>query len=289
MKGNIDLHVHTTASDGTYTPREAVALAHALDLAAIAITDHDTAAGVPEAAAAGAELGVEVVPGIELSADYKGGSVHILGLFIDPSAASIRAAMDLAVRSRERRNEKILAAMAGDGFDISMEALRRINPDSVLGRPHIAQWLMDHGFADSIGGAFRRYLNRGAPYHIPRERMAMADAVDAIRQAGGLAVTAHPLQYRFDPAGLETYIREARDAGCGALEAWYSGYTEDEQAHLAALADKYGLALSGGSDFHGDRKPNIRMGSGVGGTLAVPCEALEGLRRAREANLLQRP
>ena len=289
MKGNVDLHVHTTASDGTYTPYRVVELAHGLGLAAIAVTDHDTAAGVPEAMAAGAALGVEVVAGIELSADYRGGSVHILGLFIDPSGSGIRAAMDFAIQARDRRNEKILAAMAADGFDISLETLRKADPGSVLGRPHIARWLMDHGFAKSIDDAFRRYLDRGAPYYFPRERMAMADAIAAIRDAGGLAVAAHPLQYRYDAADLEAYIREAKAAGCGALEAYYSGYTAEEQAHLAALAGQYGLAVSGGSDFHGTHKPHIQMGSGIGETLAVSYEVLEGLRAAREANLLQRP
>ena len=281
MKRNVDLHIHTTASDGTDTPREAAALAHSLGLAAIAVTDHDTAAGVPEAMAAGAALGVEVVPGIEMSAEYKGGGVHILGLFIDPAGESVRAAMDFAVQARARRNERIVAAMAADGFDISLEELRRAHPGAVLGRPHVAQWLMDHGFVGSIDEAFRRYLGRGGAYHFTRERIGLADAVAAIREAGGLAVAAHPLQYRYDDQALETFIRDARDAGCGAMEVYYSGYSADDEARLLALAGRYGLAPSGGSDYHGKRKPDIAMGSGIGGTLAVPWEVLEGLRAAK--------
>ncbi len=289
MKGNVDLHNHTTASDGTYTPREAVGLAHTLGLAAIAITDHDTAAGVPEAMAAGAALGVEVIPGVEMNAQYRDKGVHIVGLFIDPAAESVRAAMDFAVRARDARNEKIVAAMAADGFSITVEGLRQAYPGAVLGRPHIAQWLMDSGFAPSVDDAFRQYLGKRGRYYIPRERMALPEAVKAIRQAGGLAVAAHPLQYGYEGADLEAFLRAAKDAGCGAMEVWYPGYTEAQRAMLLDLSDRLGLTPSGGSDFHGARKPLIHMGTGKDGDLAVPYEVLEGLRAAREANLLQRP
>ena len=289
MKGNVDLHIHTTASDGTYTPRRAVELAHTLGLAAIAVTDHDTAAGVPEAMAAGAALGVEVIPGVEMNAQYRDKGVHIVGLFIDPAAESVRAAMDFAVRARDARNEKIVAAMAADGFSITVEGLRQAYPGAVLGRPHIAQWLTDNGFAPSVDDAFRRYLGRKGRYYIPRERMALPEAVASIRRAGGLAVAAHPLQYGWEGADLERFLREAKDAGCGAMEVWYPGYTEAQRAMLLDLSRRLGLTPSGGSDFHGARKPHIAMGAGKDGDLAVPWEVLEGLKAAREANLLQRP
>lgn len=281
MDGKIDLHIHTTASDGTYTPRRAVELARALGLAAIAVTDHDTVSGVPEAMATGEALGVEIVPGIEVSAGYDGRSVHILGLFIDPGSPALRPVLEWAVNERNARNAKIIAAMNADGFDISPEALRRANPTAVLGRPHIAGWLAEHGYVSSVEEAFDRYLDRGRPYYRPRTRMPLADAVRAIRDAGGVAVLAHPLQYGFDPDGLDRLIRDAKAAGCLAIEAYYSKYSPAQTAELLAFAARYGMAVSGGSDFHGAVKPDISMGSGIDGGLAVPHSVLDGLKAVR--------
>ena len=279
MEKLVDLHIHTTASDGTLSPRACVAMARELGLAAMAVTDHDTAAGLPEALAAGAELGMPVVPGVELAADWRGRSVHILGLFIDPASPGLRPALDWAVEQRERRNEKILAAMAGDGLPIRREELGQERPGAVLGRPHIAAWLMEHGYAASVADAFDRYLGRGKKYYFPRQRMPLTEAVGCIRAAGGVAVMAHPLQYGYGPAALEEYLLAGRAAGCGALEAYYSEHSAEQTRQLLATAERLGLAVSGGSDFHGARKPHIAMGSGIGGSLAVPASVLEGLRR----------
>lgn len=281
MNGQIDLHIHTTASDGTYTPRRAVELAHALGLAAIAVTDHDTVSGVAEAMAAGTEYGVEVVPGMEISAGYGGRSVHILGLFIDPNSPALRPALEWAVNERNARNEKIVAAMAADGFDISLEALRRAHPAAVLGRPHIAGWLAERGYVSSVDEAFGRYLDRGRPYYRPRARMPLPDAVRAIRDAGGIAVLAHPFQYGFEPEKLEQFIQDAKAAGCRAIEAYYSGYTSAQTDALLEAAARHGMAVSGGSDFHGAAKPHISMGAGTGGELSVPYSLLKGLKKAR--------
>ncbi len=281
MEKLVDLHVHTAASDGTLTPRRTVALARDLGLAAIAVTDHDTTAGLAEAMAAGAELGVEVIPGVEISAGYLDRGVHILGYFIDPDAPALSRALDWFVRERRERNEKIVSALAADGFPISMPALERAYPDTILGRPHIADFLVRQGCAGSVDEAFRRWLDRGGPYYRPRRRMPLAEAVSAIRQAGGTAVIAHPLQYGFPPEALEAFLRAGKDAGCLALEAYYSKYGPEEQAALCRTAARLGLAVSGGSDFHGTRKPDIQMGSGIHGSLRVPYAVLEGLRGLR--------
>ena len=281
MEGLVDLHIHTTASDGTVPPREVVAMARALALAAIAITDHDTVSGVPEAAAAGKALGVEVIPGVEMSSDYRGRDTHILGLFVDPDAPSLTEALAWARDRRRERNEKIVAAMAADGLPISMEALRADDPDAVLGRPHLAGWLVKNGLAADVGDAFRRFLDRGRPYYLPRERMRLDRAAAAIVSAGGVAVIAHPFHYGFDADVLDGFIRAATDAGCRALEAYYPEHTPAQQAAALALADRYGLAVSGGSDFHGARKPAIHMGSGIDGSLRTPVSVLAGLRAVR--------
>ena len=279
MEERIDLHVHTTASDGTYTPRQAVELAKALDLAAIAVTDHDTLAGLPEAAAAGQDLGVEVVPGVELAADYQGREVHILGYFIRPDAPALERFLSQALAERDARNERIVDALEQAGFPISMPSLRQAFPDTVIGRPHIGQFLAERGFAADLHDAIDRYMRPGAPYYSPRARMPMADAVAAIRAAGGVASLAHPLQYHFDEDGVRSYLLAGRASGARALEAYYSEHSPAQTAFLLAQAKALGMVPSGGSDFHGERKAHIRMGSGIDGGLAVPAEVLEGLRR----------
>ena len=160
-----------------------------------------------------------------------------------------------------------------------MDELKAASPGAVLGRPHIASRLVQLGCAADVQDAFRRFLDRGRPYYRPRQHMPLAQAVAAIRDAGGVASAAHPLQYGFDPPALEAFLLAARAAGCQALEAYYSKYSPEEQAALASTAARLGLAVTGGSDFHGDRKPDIRMGSGIAGRLRVPYSVLEALRQ----------
>lgn len=276
--GKIDLHIHTSASDGTITPRETVELAGKLGLSAIAITDHDTVAGVNDALIAGEELGVKVIPGIEISAGYDDG-VHILGLFIDPKSVALRPALDWVIREREARNERIVNAMVSDGIPISIQELQTANPNAVLGRPHIAQWLMNHGYVSSMVEAFDRYLDKGRVYYRSRKRIPLSDAVSCIRNAGGVAVIAHPLQYGYEKTEMETFIRTCVDEGCRAMECIYSGYGTEQREMLVSMAAEYGLAISGGSDFHGKRKPHIQMGWGIDGEISVPDSVSEGLLR----------
>jgi len=269
----IDLHVHTTASDGTFSPAEAVVHARMLGLSAIAITDHDTPAGIPEARKAGRAQGIEVVPGIEVSVDYQGHGVHVLGYDIDPAAPSLRHLLAWVTAERRRRNEIIAADMQSDGIDITLDALEGGNPESVIGRPHFAAALVRLGYADSVAQAFERYLNRGCKYFRKREYIPLQRGFDVIRDAGGRAVIAHPFQYRFPDPELRTMIGTLRDAGAVGMECLYSLYDAEQSLHLQSLAAEYGLAVTGGSDFHGTRKP-IEMG-----TPAVPYEFLEALRR----------
>jgi len=280
MERLIDLHNHTTASDGSETPAAAVRLAGELGLAAIAITDHDTVSGIGEALEAGRALGVEVVPGIEISADYGGNQAHILGLFIDPESPALRPALDWAVNEREERNRRMVAAMAADGFDISIVELQKNNPDSVLGRPHMAEHLMRRGYVASVREAFDRYLGDDGPYYLPKRRIPLDVTARLIREAGGIAVVAHPFQYGYDEAELLDYIRDARSAGCTGIEAYYSEHTPAQRDYILAVAQQYGLLVSGGSDWHGSRKPHIRMGSGIDGSIAVPYSVLEQLKAA---------
>ncbi len=271
----IDLHVHTTASDGTCTPEEVVRLALDEGLAAIAVTDHDTADGYAQASAAAAGTALEVVPGIEISTRYFG-SVHILGYFIDPQSDELRPVLDWVVRDRDERNRKMAALMAADGLPVSYEQMHE-RFGAVVGRPHFARVLCELGLADSIQDAFDRYVEKGRKYYIGRQFLPIERSVEIIRLAGGVPVLAHPFQYRLEEAQLRELIEHCMDYGLRGMECRYSGYSEEQSAYLLTLAKEYGLLPTGGSDFHGANKPHIRLGRGTGG-LSVPLEVLEGLR-----------
>ena len=270
---HIDLHVHTTASDGTLTPTEAVCHAKERGLAAIAVTDHDTYEGVNEALEAGKRYGVEVVPGIEISVDYRGRGIHILGYDIDPDSAAMATLLDWVIAERKRRNRRIAKAMQDDGIPVYVEQLREKYPDSVVGRPHFAAALVELGYAESIRDAFDRYLNMDCKYFRKREYIPITDAFSVIRDAGGKAVIAHPLQYRLPEPELFEMIETLKAAGAVGMECLYFGYRPERMEYLRALAERYDLCVTGGSDFHGARKPQIEMG-----TPDVPYALLETLR-----------
>lgn len=275
---SIDLHVHTTVSDGTYTPSQVVALAKERGLSAIAITDHDIVAGYPEAAKTGAELGVEVIPGIEISTKY-GGAVHILGYYVNLETESFKSVLNWILADREHRNRKMVDLMAADGLPITYEGMQD-RFGEVIGRPHFARVLAELGLAADIKDAFNRYVEKGQKYYLPRQFMSIEQAVDTILKAGGIPVLAHPFQYKRDDAALRDLIEHCMKSGLRGMECRYSGYTAAQEAYLEALADEYGLIKTGGSDFHGSNKQHIGLGTGTG-SLRVPYAFLEGLKREK--------
>ena len=271
----IDLHVHTTESDGTCTPEEIVRLAKAAGLRAVAVTDHDTAAGYPAAAAEGERLGVEVVPGIEISTELRC-SVHILGYFIDPHSPALAPVLDWVRRDRDERNRKMAAHMAADGLPVDYDAMRE-RFGELIGRPHFAELLVELGLARDVKDAFDRYVEKGRPYYERRHFLTLEQSIRCIRASGGIAVLAHPYQYRLDESGLRELIETAKRYGLGGMECRYSGYGEEQTARLLALAAEYALLPTGGSDFHGAVKPHIALGTGTG-ELEVPYEYLTKIK-----------
>lgn len=269
----IDLHVHTTASDGTMCPRDVVSLAAMQGLKAIALTDHDTMAGLAEAGEAGELLGVTIVPGIELSTAYQGHEVHLLGYFLDPDAPQLQAYMAWVQQARRTRNQKIVEKLQKKGFAITLEQLEAENPGATLGRPHIARKLVELGAVESVKEAFRRYLTRGRSCYVAREYIPFAEGAQLIRDCGGVAVLAHPLQYGFDRTALEKLIQTAAAAKVTGMEIYYTGYTQSDVNKLFDLAEKYTLLPTGGSDFHGENKPGVQIGTGDG-NLTVPAYML---------------
>lgn len=274
----IDLHVHTTASDGTLTPTQVVALAKEKNLSAIAITDHDTTEGVNEAIRAGLDLGVEVVPGAELSCSYDGKKeIHILGLFIDQNDITLTSRLSELKIIREQRNDRIADRFNEIGIPVSMDELREMYPDAVITRAHFASYLCTKGLAKSVKEVFDRYLNDNGPCYVAREKLNPKDTISLIHNAGGLAILAHPVRYHMGKDSLAECVRTLTRMGLDGLEALYSTYTASDESQIRCLAKEYHLILSGGSDFHGDNKPFITIGKGTG-HLSVPYDILDNLR-----------
>ena len=282
MTRSIDLHAHTTASDGDQTPTQLVERAAALGLTALAVTDHDTTAGVAEALEAGKRRGIEVVPGIELSAEVSHGQCHLLGFLIDPESRPLRNRLQEVVENRERRNERIVARMRDElGFDITLEEVEAVAGGLIVARPHFARVLVNKGYVGSMQEAFDVYLGKGARAYVERDRLTPEEAISLIHQAGGVAVLAHPNNLKRDPEGTEAEIRALQAQGLDGIEARYNRHTPEENTRYLALAERLGLLTSGGSDFHGPSvKPDVLLGH-VEGELPAPTELLPALKAAR--------
>lgn len=281
----VDLHVHSNKSDGSYTPAELVDYAVQKRLASFALTDHDTTAGIDEALShaaarkAAGEISVEVIPGIEFSTEYEDKDIHIVGLFIDYHAPSFQARIQSFVDSRILRNGKMCANLQAAGIDIPYEKLLSEFPEAVITRAHYARYLFHHGYVKSMPEAFDRYVGDHTPYFVPREKVTPAQAVKLILEAGGFSVLAHPTLYHMGDERLEILVSRLKEEGLQGIESIYSTYTPAQTRKITALADKYDLLPSGGSDFHGLNKPNLDLGTGYG-RLYVPDEVLLHIRES---------
>ena len=273
----MDLHTHSTASDGTFSPEELIEEAVRKELAAIALTDHDTVAGIKTARSAALDRPIEFIPGVELSTDYKENEVHIVGLFIDETNEELQKCLQDFRKERLDRDLKMYAALQKEGFDISKEAVEAMFPDSVVTRAHIARFLVEKKYIPSMSVAFEKYIGDNCKCYIARERISSMKAVEIINKAGGAAVLAHPILYHMSDARLRELIRDCKEAGLRGIEAIYSTYQTGEEHYIRRLAKEYSLSISGGSDFHGTNKPSIALGMGHG-NLFVPYEILSALR-----------
>lgn len=283
MTDQIDLHVHTLKSDGSDTPTAVVEKAARLGLRAIAITDHDTFSGIDEATAAGERLGVEVVPGVELSTVHDGEHVHLLAYYADRECPALLELMELAVRERVQRNEKMVNRLHDAGYPIDMDEMRAEYPGQVmLGRPHVAAILMKKGVVPDIRTGVVELMGKGRPFYVERYHIPLTDYIRAVRKAGGLPVVAHLYQYRYTEPRRRAMVAAAAEAGCVGLEGMYSTYTPAQQRSVFEMARAHGLICTGGSDYHGTRKPHISLGTGMG-DLHVPYAFLETLKARRDA------
>jgi hypothetical protein len=273
----IDLHAHTTFSDGSLTPTELVEEATALGLTAVAVTDHDTVDGLPEALAAGERLGIRVVPGVEINLEHERVTMDVLGYFLGGGPSKeLKAELAELRLYRDERNARILERLAELGYALEPYDLAAAAENGAVGRPHIGEALVRRGYAGSITEAFERFLRRGAPAWVDRRRLSLGAAMRLLRASGGLPVLAHPGIIHTDAAGLEHIVRDAARLGLAGIECFYPLHDEATVARCLALADKYALAATGGSDFHGSVKPDAHLGIGSAG-LPLPDELLADL------------
>ena len=276
----IDLHTHSTCSDGTFSPAELVAYALKKGLAAIALTDHDTVAGLDEAFRSAQGTSLEVLSGIEFSTEYHGKDIHILGLDFNYKDPLFLSEIRRFQESRDVRNKKMIDKLRLHGIDITWESMEEAFGDAVWTRAHFARYLKDHGYIQELSDAFALYIGDSCPCFVPREKVTPVQAVRLVRRVGGIPVLAHPLQYHLPDTDMAALIQELKEAGLIGIEALYSTHSPLDEERVRHMALRSHLCLSGGSDFHGSNKPAIDLGCGKG-NLRIPYEILKTLREAR--------
>ena len=275
----IDLHLHTHYSDGSLTPAKVVDLAHQAGVTALAITDHDIVDGIPHALDAATPLGIEVIPGVELSSRFNEQELHLLGYFFDWQDSTFRDHLAQQRRSRHARNPQTIERLNALGLGLSEEEVKAKARSDSIGRPHIAQVLVDKGYVHDTREAFDRYLKEGAPAYVPRTLSDTRDVIAWIRNAGGVPVLAHPTWTRCQGEPLYRLCACLKEAGLSGLEVFYSSHNRRQTSRFLELAKRLDLLVTGGSDFHGAANPGIQVGRGKG-NLKVPDTLLDPLRRA---------
>ncbi len=280
----IDLHTHSTFSDGSLTPEALVDAAVEAGLSALALTDHDTTDGIPRLMAAAEKVGLIGVPGVELSLDAESGTMHMLGYFVDHGNAPLQAALSLIRDGRERRNHKILEVLEALGMPLEWDTVSGLAGGDVIGRPHIAQAMIDQGYVKNKQAAFKQFLGKGQSAYVDRFRFSSAEGIARIRDAGGVAVLAHPFTLRLKPGKLKACVEGLVQEGLQGIETFYSEHGQVLLQQYQKIACSLDLAMTGGSDFHGDANPAIKLGRGFG-NLHVTDGILDELQTRRPSRI----
>jgi predicted metal-dependent phosphoesterase TrpH len=279
--GKIDLHLHTNKSDGRLSPTELVRLVHKGGVRRMALTDHDTTDGVEEAMAEGKLLGVEVIPGVELGTDSRSGDLHMLGLFLDYHNEAFQETMARFREGRVARVHTIVSNLADVGVNISVDRVFEIAGEASVGRPHVAQALLEAGYITSMPEAFEKWLAYGGPGDVPRDKLSPEDAIRLIHAVGGLAVVAHPYEGR----NVLEILPSLAEAGLDGVETYYQGYGPDRVSELVALCATLGILPTGGSDFHGFPLAGHDEVVNYPGSVEIPPNVLDALEARRQAKL----
>ncbi|NWF93307.1 MAG: PHP domain-containing protein [Syntrophaceae bacterium] len=281
----VDLHLHTTASDGVMSPSEIVRYAKARGLRAIAITDHDTIEGLEEGLSEGEKIGFEVIPGIEISAEHSPGSMHLLGFFIDIHHPLLNEKLDYLQKARAQRNPRIVEKLNQLGIDLTYQDVLKASGGGQVGRPHFAQVLLEKNYVRTFQEAFDRFLKKGAPAYVDKFRFEPKEAIHFINEAKGIAVLAHPNTLDMDGySELEGLVIRLVEEGLKGIEVYYPEHSALEVAQYKALAERYGLVITGGTDYHGIEKNGLDIGVGRG-EMKLPYCLVEELKAARDRAL----
>ncbi|AMK10266.1 MAG: PHP domain-containing protein [Pseudodesulfovibrio sp.] len=280
---SIDLHTHTTASDGTLSPTELVKLAKESGLDAVAITDHDTFQGVAEALEAGEKYGIEVIPGTELSLESPEGAgwIHVVALWLPEQAEELQKAFDWVLEGRANRNHEIVDKLRTLGVNITYEAVAA-RAKGTIGRPHFAQELLALGVCSSMDEAFKVWIGDNGRAYVPKRKLTPEQAFPILNDIGATSILAHPFALKLNYKATEKVVRDLMDLGLDGMEVFYSEHSEADTKAYGEMADRLGLLKSGGSDFHGANKPEIRLGTGRG-SLDVPTALLEAMKQDRRS------
>jgi hypothetical protein len=261
MINDFDLHCHTTASDGSLSPTELVLEAKNRNIKTLAITDHDTVSGVSEGISAGKKNSINIIPGIEVSIDFKPGTFHMCGYFIDVNNKKLDNLIQFVQESRKNRNPRIIEKINEAGFALDIDEVRELAGATQIGRPHIARALLHKGYVKTNDEAFDKYLGKGKPFYVDRPRISAEEALDTIKDAGGLAVVAHPVLLKLNDAKeYENFFLGLKTKGLTGIEAYSGHHSKNECRFFADLGKKTGLAITGGSDYHGVNNPNAHLG-----------------------------
>ncbi len=273
----IDLHLHSNASDGSLSPSEVAAEAIKSGLKAIALTDHDTVDGIPEILEYTKDKDIEVIPGIELSCYYQKREIHILGFFVDYQNEKLKNELDYFKKQREDRNIKMVELMQKDGLKITMEKLLHGNPDSVITRAHFARVMVEERICKDKDTAFKKYIGVGCKYYLPKPQVTCEHAMDILSRYSKCSFLAHPLLYHFGYKQIDELLDYLKPLGLKGIEAYHSSNNAYESDKLRSMALHHDLLISGGTDFHGVVKPNIKMGVGRG-NMKIPYTILEKIK-----------
>ena len=287
--GFVDLHTHSTASDGTFAPDAVARLAKQSGLVGFALTDHDTIAGLEAAANAARELAIDFVPGVELSCEFPHpGTLHLLAYCIDPHNPQLREMLARLIQARDARNPRMVRRLNELGIAISLEEVEDAAGGEVVGRPHMAAVLVRKGYVSSVKDAFNKYLGQGAAAYVEKERLSPREAIATVLAAGGLPVLAHPIQLRAEnDAQLERIVKDLTDLGLAGIEVIHSDHDAALIEKYTKLADRFGLLKTGGSDFHGINKKEIQLGNANG--RRIPRQFMDDLlARSREPSTVGR-
>lgn len=277
----VDLHTHSTASDGTFTPKELILLAKKEGLKGLALTDHDTVSGLKEAYETAKEVDLPFLCGVEISVKFEGsGHFHMLGYFLKPEIPEIDETLQTLQKARAERNRRMIEKLQNLGIDITLEELKTL-AEGEIGRPHIANLLVKKGVVRSFEEAFERFLRKGALAYVPKALLTPQEAIEKILEASGVPVLAHPFTLKLDPPELKRYVSTLKDLGLMGIEVYYTEHSKEFTNFLLDLVKRLDLLATGGSDFHGKNKPDIKLGKGLG-NLSVPIECFRNLQKVLE-------